>query len=164
MLCYILSQYQYRNDKLRGQFSEPLYFTTLETGSLSLTLCNIFSRWGPRVLIGSYTPPRTPPLLSTIFQCVAPSGGQFSAPLHLLLTINHRLNMEVDLQSLFGLHVTWCAQLYSMAETPQLPPFPRIWTRIRGRYWSAKMPTFSQSLYLCAWFCCKKGKSLEIRN
>ncbi len=34
----------------------------------------------------------------------------------------HRLNMEVDLQSLFGLHVTWCAQLYSLAETRQLPP------------------------------------------
>jgi hypothetical protein len=34
--------------------------------------------------------------------------------------------MEVDLQSLFGLH----AQLYSLAETPQLPPSPRIWTRI----------------------------------
>ncbi len=31
--------------------------------------------------------------------------------------------MEVDLQSLlFGLYVTWCAQLYSLAETPQLPP------------------------------------------
>jgi hypothetical protein len=26
--------------------------------------------------------------------------------------------MEVDLQSLFGLHVKWCAQLYSLAETP----------------------------------------------
>ncbi len=38
--------------------------------------------------------------------------------------------MEVDLQSLFGLHVTWCAHLYSSAETPQLPPSPRIWTRI----------------------------------
>ncbi len=32
--------------------------------------------------------------------------------------------MEVDLQSLFGLHVKWCAQLYSLAETPQLPPSP----------------------------------------
>ncbi len=31
--------------------------------------------------------------------------------------------MEVDLQSLFGLHVTWCTQLYSLAETPQLPPY-----------------------------------------
>jgi hypothetical protein len=31
--------------------------------------------------------------------------------------------MEVDLQSLFGLHVKWCAQLYSLAETrPRTPP------------------------------------------
>ncbi len=44
----------------------------------------------------------------------------------------HRLNMEVDLQSLFGLHVSWCAhsQMFSLAETPQLTPSPRIWTRI----------------------------------
>ncbi len=42
----------------------------------------------------------------------------------------HRLNMEIDLQSIFGLHVTWCAQLFSLAETPQLPPSPCIWTRI----------------------------------
>ncbi len=34
--------------------------------------------------------------------------------------------MEVDLQSLFGLHVTGCAQLYSLAEIPQLPPFPAL--------------------------------------
>jgi hypothetical protein len=33
----------------------------------------------------------------------------------------HRVNMELDLQSLFGLH----AQLYSLAGTPQ--PAPRIW-------------------------------------
>ncbi len=38
--------------------------------------------------------------------------------------------MVVDLQSLFGVHVTRCAQLYSLAETPQLQPSPRIWTRI----------------------------------
>ncbi len=44
--------------------------------------------------------------------------------------IHHRLNMEVDLKSLFGRNVTWCAQLYSLAETPQLPPYPLIWTRI----------------------------------
>ncbi len=43
---------------------------------------------------------------------------------------HHRLNMEVDLQSLFGLNVTWCAQLFSLAETPQLPHSPRSWTRI----------------------------------
>ncbi len=33
--------------------------------------------------------------------------------------------MEVDLQSLFGLHVTWCAQLYSLAETPHLDSYTR---------------------------------------
>ncbi len=27
-----------------------------------------------------------------------------------------------------------CVQLYSLAETPQLPPSPRIWAHIRGRY------------------------------
>ncbi len=32
-----------------------------------------------------------------------------------------------------------CTQLYSLAETPQLPPPPRIWAHIRGRYWSAKL-------------------------
>jgi hypothetical protein len=32
----------------------------------------------------------------------------------------HMLNMELDLQSLFGLRV----QRYSMAETPHLPPLP----------------------------------------
>jgi hypothetical protein len=37
--------------------------------------------------------------------------------------------MELDLQSLLGLHVTWCAQqLLSLAETPQ-PPLPRIRAR-----------------------------------
>ncbi len=37
------------------------------------------------------------------------------------------------------LHVTWCGQLYSLAETPQ-PPAPSItltWTR--GCYWSAQI-------------------------
>ncbi len=33
--------------------------------------------------------------------------------------------MEVDLQSSFGLHVKWRAQLYSLAETPQ-PPSPAL--------------------------------------
>ncbi len=34
----------------------------------------------------------------------------------------HRLNMEIDLQSLFGLYITWRARLYSLAETPNPPP------------------------------------------
>jgi hypothetical protein len=53
----------------------------------------------------------------------------------------HRLNMELVLQSLFGLHVTWCAHLYLLAETPQLqhPPSPRIGLVYGGRCWSAKI-------------------------
>jgi hypothetical protein len=37
-----------------------------------------------------------------------------------------------------------CAQLYSLAETPQPPPpSPRIWAHIPGRYWSAKIDDIS---------------------
>ncbi len=32
--------------------------------------------------------------------------------------------MEEDFQSLFGLHVTRCAQLYSLAEARNPPPHP----------------------------------------
>jgi hypothetical protein len=41
----------------------------------------------------------------------------------------HRLNMELDLQSL------------SLVETPQ--PHLRIWAHLRGRYWSAKIDDIS---------------------
>ncbi len=34
-----------------------------------------------------------------------------------------------------------CAHLYSLGETPQPFPYPRIWANMRGRYWSAKMTT-----------------------
>jgi hypothetical protein len=44
----------------------------------------------------------------------------------------HRLNMEVILESLFGLHVTWCAQLYSLAATPPPPPILRIGLVYKG--------------------------------
>jgi hypothetical protein len=36
------------------------------------------------------------------------------------IACNHRLNVELDLQSLFRLHVHRCTH-YSLAETPQLP-------------------------------------------
>ncbi len=53
-------------------------------------------------------------------------------------------NIELDIQSLFGLHVTWCAQLFSLAEKPQPPSSPRIWAHIyEGRYWSAKIDDIS---------------------
>jgi hypothetical protein len=62
--------------------------------------------------------------------------------------------MELDLQSLFGLHVYSCTQgvykwLYPLSETPQLPPppIPLIWAHIRGvRYWPAKIDDVSLGL------------------
>jgi hypothetical protein len=41
---------------------------------------------------------------------------------------NHRFNMELDLQSLFGLHL----YLYSLAESPQLPLPPHLGSYTRA--------------------------------
>ncbi len=49
---------------------------------------------------------------------------------------NHTLNIELDLQSLFGLHVCTAVLI-------GWDPFPRIWAHIRGRYWSAKIDDIS---------------------
>jgi hypothetical protein len=51
----------------------------------------------------------------------------------------------------FGLHVTLCAQLYSLAETLQLPspPPPAFGLVLRGRYWSAKIDDIS--LHVTPW-------------
>ncbi len=43
---------------------------------------------------------------------------------YFLKELQHRLKMELDIHSLFELHVH-CAQLYSLAETPQ-PPRPPL--------------------------------------
>jgi hypothetical protein len=48
-------------------------------------------------------------------------------------TDTNRLNMELDLQSLFGLDRHRCTHGLR----------PRIWTHIRGRYWSAKIDDIS---------------------
>jgi hypothetical protein len=53
--------------------------------------------------------------------------------------------MELDLQSLFGLHVYSCSH-WLRRRNLRLPP--RIWAHILGRYWSAKIeewPTHSRS-------------------
>ncbi len=63
--------------------------------------------------------------------------------------MTHRLNMEVDLQSLFGLHATWCAQLYSLAEISQLPPSPRIWTRITR---ASLVRKYRRHLFVTPWY------------
>ncbi len=50
------------------------------------------------------------------------------------------LNMELDRQSLFGLHVYGCTHwLRPLKQTPTC----RIWAHIRGRYWSAKIDDIS---------------------
>jgi hypothetical protein len=47
----------------------------------------------------------------------------------------HRLNMELDLQSLFGL----LCRAILIGCNPASPALPRIWAHIRERYWSSKI-------------------------
>ena len=50
------------------------------------------------------------------------------------------LNMELHLQSLFGLHAHSLVTTVLISWDPATPPHPpRIWAHIRGRYWSAKI-------------------------
>jgi hypothetical protein len=56
------------------------------------------------------------------------------------LTHNHWLNMELDLQCLFVLHVYSCTH-WLRRRTPPLSP--RILAHIRGRNWSAKIDDVS---------------------
>ncbi len=52
----------------------------------------------------------------------------------------HRLNMELDLQSLFGLDVTWCSHWLR----PRNPSPPLAFgLTYEGRYWSAKIDDIS---------------------
>jgi hypothetical protein len=51
---------------------------------------------------------------------------------------SHRLNKELDLQSLFGLLVHSCT--HWLRPRNPLPPSPHSWVHVRGRgYWSAKI-------------------------
>ncbi len=53
-----------------------------------------------------------------------------------IIAFNHRLNLELDLQSFIctAVLIGW---------DPATPPSPRIWAHIRGRYWSAKIDDIS---------------------
>ncbi len=64
--------------------------------------------------------------------CTLQLRGQIHSP--------HRLNMEFDLQSLFGLHVHSCSHWLRPRNSP---PSPRFWAHIRERYWSL----VSQDIY-----------------
>ncbi len=63
-------------------------------------------------------------------------GGYCTYSTSPFITKTYRLNIEVDLQSLFGL---LCIQLYSWLR-PRNSPLP---PHIRGRYWSAKVDDIS---------------------
>ncbi len=66
----------------------------------------------------------------------------------------HRLNMELDLQSLFGL---LCACNW--------PPSPRIWAHIRWRWWSAKIDDISLWPPACMWMqLCRSKTCLWKKN
>ncbi len=52
------------------------------------------------------------------------------------LPLDHWLNIELDLRSLFGLHVH--SRTHWLRPRNASHP-PRIWAHVRGRYWSAKI-------------------------
>jgi hypothetical protein len=58
----------------------------------------------------------------------------------LFLFVKHRSNMEVDLQSLFGLNVHTCTHWLRPRCSPPPPAFGLV---LRGRYWSAKIDDIS---------------------
>ncbi len=59
-------------------------------------------------------------------------------------TTTHTLNMEIDLQSLFGLHMSRHSCTHWLR--PRIPsPHPPHWdSYTRGRYWSAKIDDISK--------------------
>jgi hypothetical protein len=63
----------------------------------------------------------------------------------IFLSNSHRLNMESDFQSLFGIHVQCSCTNWLR---PRNPPPPRNWAHLRGRYWSAKIDDISD-ISLC---------------
>ncbi len=71
----------------------------------------------------------------------------------------HSLNMELDLQSLFGLHVqcalhscTHWLRLRPQAETPQPPPISPIWAHIRHLFVTSCFDVFvCKELYRSIW-------------
>ncbi len=80
-------------------------------------------------------------VFSHISQLSKPSNLLLSRGMSLFHDIGfHRLNMELDLQILFGLYVYSCTHWLRPCNSP-FPP--RIWAHIRGHYWSAKADDIS---------------------
>ncbi len=105
--------------------------------SLPLSSCSQWSVWLLRKPI-KQRPARTDRQIGTVDK---PS----------LMFIREGYSLQLSsVQSFFGLHVAWCAQLYSLAETPQPPPpIPRIGAHLRGRYWSVKIDDI---IFITLWF------------
>jgi hypothetical protein len=108
----------------RGSFTYPWWFLPAlaaasegEWEKAAWDLLNVAGRWVDAG-VGVYLP-------------------TVSARVEVLL---HRLNMELDLQSLFGPHVYSCTH---WLRPRTLPPSPRSWAHIRGRYWSDKIDDIS---------------------
>ncbi len=68
--------------------------------------------------------------------------------------------MELDLQSLFGF---LCIQLYSLADTPQLLPYPRNWAHIRGLYWTL-VSQDRRHLFVAPWFRATSYRCWQLGN
>jgi hypothetical protein len=72
-------------------------------------------------------------------------GGAFlvidDSSVSIPLDLPIRLNMELDFQGLFGLHVHSCT--HWLRPRKPFPPSPRIRAHIRGCYWSAKKDDIS---------------------
>ncbi len=71
---------------------------------------------------------------------------------HCTVEYRHRLNMELDLQSIFGFHVTWCAQLYSLAVTRQ-PPIPQ---HLSSYTRALLISQDRRHLFVAPWIMCTK--------
>ncbi len=54
----------------------------------------------------------------------------------------HSLNMQLDLQSLFGLLCT-AVHTHWLRPRKSLPPSPRIWAPLRGSSWSENIDDIS---------------------
>jgi hypothetical protein len=71
-----------------------------------------------------------------------PSSSILRPLIDFLMSFHNRLNIELDLQSIFGLHVHSCTHWLRLRNPPP-PPSPCIWAHIRGRYWSANIDDIS---------------------
>ncbi len=118
----------FRNN-LRVKISRKCSFIDTQGKIVSKTFCGfqveIDKAWGRHQSVGKHQL-RVFDSSECIRESILEEYHTFFAAF--LIGINHWLNMELD-QSWFGLHVTWFAQLYSLAGTPQSAPSPRILTR-----------------------------------